>query len=471
VPALVALRGHLSACLSRIGRALHVPRYRILWLGTLFSFLAMQMQIIARGYLAYDLTGSNTALGGVMIAFGVPQLLLALWGGVVADRMAKRNVLMLWTAAVAAGSAALSVAIAAGAVQYWMLLAMAVLTGTAFAFIAPARQAFIGDLLPDELMGNATALQQASMNGTRVVGPALAGVLIATPLIGMAGVYALTTLAFLAAAGTLFLLPAGRPKRDVECSSPVEDMVDSLRYVRQDRPVGLLLLMSFTVVAFAFPYIGFLPSVVRGLYGKGAFALGVLSSVSAAGALLATLAAAGLTGHRRVWYLQAGAGAAFALSLSAFALAPSFVVALAIVFFLGAFGGGFQALNNALTMTLADQSYYGRIQAMVGLNWSLYGILSLPLGAIADLVGLRTTLALMAALALVSVVALQALARREDVPFEVRRRTGHLRREPWEPGVPEEVCEALPDAGALRGQPPQPGATGAAALRSIARNR
>ena len=466
----IALRGHLSTCLSRIGRALHVPRYRILWFGTLFSFLAMQMQIIARGYLAYDLTGSNTALGGVMIAFGVPQLLLALWGGVVADRMAKRNVLIVWTSAVATGSALLTIAIATGRTEYWMLVAMAMLTGTSFAFIGPARQAFIGDLLPDELMGNATVLQQASMNGTRVFGPALAGVLIAAPFVGMAGVYALTTLGFIVAGGTLLLLPAGEPKRDVEQSSPVQDMVDSVRYVRRDRPIALLLLMSLTVVAIAFPYISFLPSVVGGVFGKGAFALGVLSSVSAAGALIATLVSAALTGHRRVWHLQAAAGAAFTLTLLAFAVAPNYGIALAIIFLCGAFGSAFQSLNNALTMTLADQAYYGRIQAIVGLNWSLYGILALPLGMVADAIGIRPTLALMSVIALASLVILQGYARRLDLPFEVRRRTGHLRRDPWERGLSPEECDILAATGALGGPPPQPGVP-PAALRSIARSK
>ena len=165
--------------LRRTFQALAVPRYRILWWGTLFSFLGMQMQMIARGYLAYDLTNSNTALGGVMIAFGVPQLVFGLWGGVVADRMAKRNVLILWQSAIALGSGLMAAAIATDHVAYWMLIATGVLTGTAFAFIGPARQAFIGDLVPAELMGNAIVLQQASMNGTRVFGPALAGVLIA----------------------------------------------------------------------------------------------------------------------------------------------------------------------------------------------------------------------------------------------------------------------------------------------------
>jgi MFS family permease len=405
---------------QRTFEALTVPRYRILWWGTLFSFLGMQMQVIARGYLAYDLTQSNTALGGVMIAFGVPQLVLGLWGGVVADRLAKRNVLIIWQSVIALTSGLMAVAIGTDHVAYWMLIASGVMTGTAFAFIGPARQAFIGDLVPNDLMGNAIVLQQMSMNGTRVLGPALAGVLIATPLIGMAGVFALTTLGFIVAAVTMVRLPPGHPLRRSEPRSALAETVDGLEYVRRNGPVGILLLMSFAVVALAFPYQGFLASIARSEFGKGAAGLGGLSSVAAVGALAATLSVASLTGHRHAWRIQAIAGIAFGVALIAFSLAPSFVLGLAAILFVGAFASGFQSLNNALTMTLTDRRYYGRVQAIMGLSWSLFGILSLPLGVLADGIGIRPTLALMGVAGVVSIAVFQAIAQllgvREDLP-------------------------------------------------------
>ena len=422
----------VAAILRRVFRALRVPRYRILWFGTLFSFLGMQMQVIARGYLAFDLTHSNTALGGVMIAFGVPHLLLALWGGVVADRLPKRNVLIVAQSAIIVGSGLMTAAIATGRVQYWMLIAMAVLTGVAFSFIAPARQAFVGDLVPDRLLANATVLQQASMNGTRVFGPALAGVLIATPLIGLAGVYALTTLGFVVATANLFQLPPGDPERETEATSPARDLLDSLRYVRAERPIAILLLMSFFVVALAFPYQAFLASVARSVFAKGSLGLGALSSLAAVGALIATLVTAALSGHKRVWQLQVLAGIAFGVALFAFAYAPNFGIALVAIFFVGAFASAFQSLASALTMTLAEQQYYGRVQALINMNWSLFGIVSLPLGTVADAIGIRTTLALMGIAAVVCLVALQAVAHRLGVEREVRGRVGGAKREPSE---------------------------------------
>lgn len=410
--------------LRRTFQALAVPRYRILWWGTLFSFLGMQMQVIARGYLAYDLTNSNTALGGVMIAFGVPQLLFGLWGGVVADRMAKRNVLILWQSAIALGSGLMAAAIATDHVAYWMLIATGVLTGTAFAFIGPARQAFIGDLVPGELMGNAIVLQQASMNGTRVFGPALAGVLIATPLIGMAGVYALTTLGFVVATVTMVRLPPGRALRSSNPRSALEETRDGLGYVRRNRPVAILLAMSFFVVALAFPYQGFLASVARSEFGKGAAGLGGLSSLAAVGALAATLWVAALTTHRHAWRIQALAGAGFGAALILFSAAPGFAVGLAAILFVGALASAFQSLNNALTMMLTERRYYGRVQALMGLSWSLFGILSLPLGIVADAIGIRETLALMGIAAIVAIAAMQGLASLLRVNTDLRRQMG-----------------------------------------------
>ncbi|HMO53838.1 MAG TPA: MFS transporter, partial [Tepidiformaceae bacterium] len=143
----------------------------MLWIGTTFSFLGMQMQVVARGYLAFELTGKNSALGGVMLAFGVPQLLLGLWGGVLADRLPKRNLLLVCQGIIALNSAWVAFMIHADRIEYWMLIVAGVVQGAGFAFVGPARQAFIGDLVGRQSIGNAVVLQPLSMNSTRVIGP------------------------------------------------------------------------------------------------------------------------------------------------------------------------------------------------------------------------------------------------------------------------------------------------------------
>jgi hypothetical protein len=207
--------------------------------------------------------------------------------------------------------------------------------------------------VPRELMGNAIVLQQANMNGTRVFGPALAGALIAVPLIGMAGVYALTTIGFVVAVVTMFRLPPGHPKQVATGRSATQETLDGIRYVRHHRSVGILLLTSFMVVAFASPYQGFLASVTADVFHRGAVSLGLLSSLAAVGALIATLVVATLTGHRHVFRMQAVCGVGFGASLIAFGLAPSFPIALLAIFLVGATASAFQSLNNALTGAVA----------------------------------------------------------------------------------------------------------------------
>ena len=138
---------HETKYFARTFYALGNRQFRILFIGNIFSFLGMQMQMLARGYLAYDLTGKNSSLGAVMLAFGFPQLILSLWGGVVADRLPKRAVLITMQSVVAVNSAWLAIMIEMGQVEFWMLIVAGVVQGSAFSFIGPARQAFISDLV------------------------------------------------------------------------------------------------------------------------------------------------------------------------------------------------------------------------------------------------------------------------------------------------------------------------------------
>lgn len=372
----------------------------------------MQMQVVARGYLAYDLTGKNSALGGVMLAFGVPQLLLGLWGGVLADRLPKRNLLFVCQGIIALNSAWVAVMIELGQLEYWMLIVAGVVQGGGFAFVGPARQAFIGDLVGRDSIGNAVVLQQLSMNSTRVVGPSLAGAFIAIQFIGVGGVYFMTTAGFVVAMLTMLRLPSGRPDPAGVRGSPLSEMVDGLRYVRSRPSVALLILTSLAVVMIGFPYQSFLPSIAKDVYGVGSGGLGALSSAGAVGAVAATVLVAMYAGHRHAWHFQAVLAIAFALSLVGLGMAPNFALGLGAMVLVGALASAFQSLNNSLTMSLSDHQYVGRVQSISMLSWSFFGLVALPIGFVADRVGIQETLVLMGAVVLACVLALEALLGR-----------------------------------------------------------
>lgn len=388
----------------------------------------MQMQVIARGYLAYDLTGKNSALGAVMIAFGVPQLLLGLWGGVLADRLPKRNLLIGCQLVIALNSAWLATMIELDRIEFWMLIVAGFVQGAGFAFVGPARQAFIGDLVDRSAVGNAVVLQQLSMNSTRVIGPSLAGAFIAVSLIGIGGVYYMTTAGFFLATFTMLRLPAGNPKPREVPASPLADMADGLRYVKRRPSIALLILTSFAVIMVGFPYQSFLPSVAKSVYHTGSGGLGLLQSFGAVGAVFATVVVATYAEHKRAWIAQPALAVAFGLALIGLGLAPNIWLGLLAMVFVGGLAGGFQGINNALTMSSTDGAYQGRVQSISMLSWSLFGLLALPIGILADSIGIQETLVLMGAVVMVTVVLLQLFARTEAVSQDRRARVSALER-------------------------------------------
>ncbi len=403
---------------SRTFYSLENTQFRLLWFGTLFSFLGMQMQVIARGYLAFELTGKNTALGGVMIAFGVPQLFLGLWGGVLADRLPKRNLLLVCQVIIATNSAWLATMIELGMIEYWMLIVAGVVQGAGFAFIGPARQAFIGDLVDRGAIGNAVVLQQLSMNSTRVIGPSVAGAMIGIAFIGTAGVYYITTLGFIIATITMLRLPPGLPAARPDPVSPLADMADGLRYVKSRPSIALLILTSFAVIMVGFPYQSFLPSIAKDVYGVGGGGLGVLQSFAAIGAVVATLLVAAYAEHKGAWIAQPALAVAFGASLIGLGLAPNFWTGLIAMVAVGALASGFQGINNSLTMSSTDGPYQGRVQSISMLSWSLFGLMALPIGILADAIGIQQTMVIIGASVMALVVLLQTFGRTERVALD-----------------------------------------------------
>ena len=149
--------------------ALNVSAYRVYWLGGLLNFAALWTVIVTRGFLAFEITQSSAALGALFLAFGVPQLAFTMFGGVLADRVPRRPVIITGQGLFALNVAILGVLIVAGRAEYWMLVVSSIVDGVLVAFVIPARQAMIGDLVSPSSLGNAVALQQVSFSVARVI--------------------------------------------------------------------------------------------------------------------------------------------------------------------------------------------------------------------------------------------------------------------------------------------------------------
>ena len=400
---------------------LRISGFLVLYVNAAVVFLGVMAQTIARGWLAFELTGSNAALGGVLLAFGVAMLVATPWGGVAADRLPKRLVLQVSVLLLALSSAWIGLAVAFGVIEYWMLPGAAIVQAIGFALFNPARMAFLAELLPSGSVPRGISLLLVNAEINRVVGPALAGAVIGAYAFGVQAVFLAS--AGLAAIGLLVsgALPPGRRSGDRPTRSPLAELADGVHYVRRHPRVGPLLLCGIGVTMAGLPYLAFLPTVASDLFDRGSAGYGILSAASAGGAVIA-----GSLLGRRVFQAHESrvllwSGVLFGLSVGLLALAPTFWVAVGVLAVVGGAMLAYQTSNQSLLIGLSDMEYHGRVQGLIMLSFGAFGIAALPLGALADVVGLRWTFAGMGSAVLV-VMALFALGSRRRLAADERLR-------------------------------------------------
>lgn len=382
-------------------------------LSALVHMLAMQMGMVASGYLAYELSGSATVLGLMGLAWGVPMLTLSLIGGVVADRVPRRTILMITQGTVGCGALVQAILIYGGLIQLWHMFAIALVQGTCFAFNMPARQALVADMVGQDDLPNAIALNNANMNLTRVFGPALAGFLIAAPAVGIAGIYGLMAAAYVFVVVTMSLVNAGRQRASNSRRSGREQLVEGLKFIRGSRQLLVLLTLGFVPMLLGMHYQMLMPVFALGLLRVGPEGLGILSMAAGIGALIGSLSLAviGNVSYKR--RLQTFLGIGFGLSLFAFALSSSFWLALVILPIVGATSAAYQSLNNTLVMENTPREFYGRVMSVYMMTFSLMPLATVPVARLADLIGARPTVAASGALLayVVAVIAFGATAK------------------------------------------------------------
>ena len=393
---------------------MQIPAYRRLWWGGIFIFLASQTQQVARGWLAYELTESNKALGGVIFGFGVSLLVSTPFSGVVADRFPKRRIMILAQGAMGMAALAIAVAVATDIIEYWMLVAASVVQGSGMSMLGPSRLAMTADLVERQALTNAIFLSNASVQATRVFGPVVAGMLIAIPAIGIGGVYflgaTLSLLSVISAAG----LPPGDP-RGSSGRTPFGDMADGIDYVRRRPELTRLLTIGVLVVMFGFPHVTFLPGLIQDIYELDAWALGVLTGSAAIGAVSSSLFLANVA-TKRLTSLQFRAGLSFAVALAVFAATPNYWGGVVVMIAVGAASSAYQAMNNSQALVIADVEYHGRVQSLLMLAFSGFGLMAMPMGLLADRYGIRETMVLMSVLVGFSVLLGEAWRRRQIQP-------------------------------------------------------
>lgn len=352
--------------------ALAEPNFRRFFAGQAVSMIGTWMQSVAQSWLVLELTGSGTALGLVIALQTLPVLFGAPYAGLIADRVDKRSLLVGTQSVMGLLALALGLLTVTGTVRLWMVYVLAAALGAANAVDNPTRQSFILEMVGPETLGNAVTLNSVLVNAARAVGPAVAGVLIATTGLGIC---------FLINAGTfvavIFAL-ATLDRSALHPSIPAPRESGQLRagfvYVRRTSallvPLGMMALVG--MLAYEFQVV--LPIVARSTYGGGAQAYGFLTAAMGSGAVVGGLAVAsrGLSGTRPL----IAASAIFGVVILIAAAAPNLAFATAAMALVGAGSVAFLAIGNSTLQLAASPQMRGRVMAL----WAVAFLGSTPIG-------------------------------------------------------------------------------------------
>lgn len=414
--------------------ALQVPDFRWLWLGSLGSSFAMNMQIIARGWLVYTLTSSSMDLAWVTLSFMLPTVAFSLWGGVVADRLPKKRIIVTAQTLNCIATLVMAAIILSDKVTFWDFIWFGFFNGTVLALSMPARQAFVPELIPDRLIFTAMALNTTSWNLSRILGPALAGFLIAwvahgdtSSTYGVGIVYLMIAALYFISAATMLLVRRSGNIKAPDDKSPFADMVDGLRYVRENPPVFGLILLSIVPFLFGMPLNTLLPAFNEDILGGGPEDLGLLMSAMGGGAILGSLmlAAMGELRNKAAWLIATCVG--WGVFTTAFGSAQVVWLAVALVAAIGWLSAWNMSLNRGLLQMQVDPVMRGRIMSIDMMSHGLMPLGVIPISVIAERYSVAVALEVAGVVFVLVVLALAAFTtsvRRVDQdlprPMEIR---------------------------------------------------
>lgn len=383
---------------SRTFDSLTDRNFRWFFFALLGHMGAMNMQMLVRGWLTYHLTNSYALLGTVALAQALPMLTLSMFGGVLADRFAKKRIVQTGQLVSAINAALMAVLLLAGLLVFWHLIVASIAQGVVMALMMPSRQAMIPEVVGMDRMMNAVALNSAGMNLMRLLAPGAGGYLIY--LFGedqaAAGVvYTIMAALYLSCVLFLFKVPtiaAAAPADGVPRKGGLSDLWAGLKYIRHDRVMAVLLGMNFITSLLAMPYLMLLPGYVDDVYGLGAGFLGLMITVSGAGALVGALVIASLPPVRRGLLLMASA-ILIGVALVAFASTDMYIIGLVMMVFVGVGTAGRQALGQVLIHNYVENEYRGRVMSVYMTQFSAMSLGVFVIGIFSEALGVQTVFA------------------------------------------------------------------------------
>jgi MFS family permease len=381
---------------------LRIPQYRWLFASNMAFFFAMQGQMVVRLLIVWELTQDKAMLGYTSFAVAVPMVLISPFGGVIADRMDRRKLILFGQAFLASNEIILLSLLVTGNLEFWHLVVGAFLMGCTFPIIMPSRMAIVVRIVGRDTLGSAMALTSGGMNAMRIVAPAMAGFLVA-PL-GIGGIYAVGVALYVVAALCMLGVDPTPPPMTGVTESLFEDVREGVRYMRSHSTVMVLMLFGLLPMFLAMPFQTLLVVFADEVWEVGERGFGILQGMAGLGGMIGAFVIA-RRGERparlRLMLISVMAFSSFLLMFSA---SPSFLIALPLILAANVFAGMFQILNNTAIQLLVPEEVRGRISGFLMMSFGLTPLGTLPMAILAERVGAPAAVAAASVLVLVGAI-------------------------------------------------------------------
>ena len=341
--------------------SLKYRNFRLFWTGQLISLIGTWMQNVAQGWLVLELTNSSFLLGLVSAIGSLPVLFLSVFAGVVADRVRKRNLIIITQTALMIFAFLIAIVTYTGVVKFWHILVVVALFGLANAFDMPARQAFVVELVGRESLMNAIALNSSIFNGARIIGPAIAGVMVSS--IGVAGCFFINAISFIPVIIGLSLINGEFKVDSYNKDSVFESLKTGFQYLRENPNIFSIIIMVAVNSIFGMPYTTLMPVFARDVFKIGAKGLGFLMSATGIGALIGALFVASLGGYKYKGKLLFLGMLGFSTFLILFTITRNSLVAMWMLAFTGFCMIMFTATANTLVQSYTRDDMRGRVMS------------------------------------------------------------------------------------------------------------
>jgi MFS family permease len=371
--------------------ALQSRPFLLFWSTVSLSLTGVWIRITAQGWLVYELTNDAFLLGFVSFVQAAPVLVVSPIAGALLDRVDRRKVLLTVQVIVAIATFVLATLVATGRVEVWHVMVIAFIIGAASGFDWPARLSLVPSLVDNRQLHSAVALTATAFNGARVIGPTIAGFLIAA--VGVAACFYLNTVMYIPFVVVLASLAADTalpPSRRKE--GPLQDLVEGYRYIWRTPTIRGLLSVDVVPLMFGMSYFTLAPALARDVLGLSGQGLGFLLAANGIGHLTGTLLVAAAGGRRGRGRLVVAGVAVYAVLFILFARSTDPLLSALLFLLLGLVGAFYATLSDTLLQMKVDDAFRGRVLAVYSMFWGLTPIGALEAGFLANTIGVQDAL-------------------------------------------------------------------------------